>query len=76
MMQLEEQVAKKQEEAAKQGQADEESWITVTRPKKGLKPGELSRADLRQAKKKRKQKVKLFWRPCSVPLLLQVSVYV
>ena len=60
MMQLEEQVAKKQEEAAKQGQADEESWITVTRPKKGLKPGELSRADLRQAKKKRKQKVKLF----------------
>ena len=60
LMQFEEQVAKKQEEAAKQGQPDEESWITVTRNKKGLKPGERSRADLRQAKKKRKQKVKLF----------------
>ena len=61
-MQFEEQVAKKQEEAAKQGQLqpDEESWITVTRNKMGLKPGEMSRADLRQAKKKRKQKVKLF----------------
>ena len=60
MMQFGEQVAKKQEEAAKQVQPDEESWITVTRNKKGLKPGEMSRADLRQAKNKRKQKVKLF----------------
>ena len=60
MIKFDEKVAKKQEEAAKQGQPDEKGWITVTRPKKGLKPGELSRADLRQAKKKRKQKVKLF----------------
>lgn len=57
MMKFDEHTAKKQEEAAaKRGEPDEEGWITVSRPKKGLKPSELSRSDLRRAKKKRKQK--------------------
>jgi hypothetical protein len=64
MMKFDEHTAKKQEEAAaKRGEPDEEGWITVSRPKKGLKPSELSRSDLRRAKKKRKQKVRFFEDP-------------
>ena len=47
----------REEQQAKQGQPDDEGWVTITRTKKAFKPNETNRREMLRTKKKRKQKV-------------------
>ncbi|XP_062508320.1 putative ribosomal RNA-processing protein 7 homolog B [Corticium candelabrum] len=46
----------REEQQAKQGQPDDEGWVTITRTKKAFKPNETNRREMLRTKKKRKQK--------------------